>query len=338
MKRSALIIFLIFLLVSPLYGWQSKAVKKANDFISAGMADEAVHALETGIQEKPKDHEAHWMLGKLYLERGSYSSAETRFNSAVLLNSSYGSGLGNLYKNAGSKVLSIGKIKQAFLLFNKAINYDPKLKNSIIKLKTNYLNTLFLLANNQLVNKDIKGAKQTHNRILNFFPEEKTAIFQSIIKVGNELNDTDCFNVYLYASTLCDNRCPQGRDVGVRLEKIALKLEKEDLIDPNVGRYLFLASKYKDDVKKYVVTYNLGEHPFKLSGGQITDHWIRFPRGFRTHNEYFSSNPKFEIVYKSGKIVKAWENKFLQGEDNGDFKIRAIEDTFVVLKITNVSE
>lgn len=116
------IIFFIFL-ASPLHAWQSNNVKKANDFISAGMTSEAIYTLEAGIKEEPKEHEAHWMLGKLYLERGSYSSAEERFNSAVLLKSSYKLELGSVYKAAADTSLAKNKPRQAVELFDMAMRY-----------------------------------------------------------------------------------------------------------------------------------------------------------------------------------------------------------------------
>ncbi len=83
MKRFGLILIAIIFLISPAYAWQSKAIKKANDFVSAGMINEAIQALNTGIRESPKDYEAHWMLGKLYLTQGSFSFADARFASAI---------------------------------------------------------------------------------------------------------------------------------------------------------------------------------------------------------------------------------------------------------------
>lgn len=131
MKPTILTIALIFLLTTTSFAWQSKAVRKANDFIAANMISEAIQSLENGIQEEPKDHEAHWMLGKLYLERGAYSSADARFKSAVLLKPSHKSELGRVYKQTTDIALSKGEFQKVKTLHSLASNHERSISIQI---------------------------------------------------------------------------------------------------------------------------------------------------------------------------------------------------------------
>ena len=126
-------IILIFVLFLPVFclASQNKAVKMANNYITAGMTHKAIQTLEHAIQEKPMDVDANWMLGKLYLRQESYSLAETKFNIAVILKPSLKSKLGNLYKVAGSSALSKGNINHAISLFANATNFDVGLRKTI---------------------------------------------------------------------------------------------------------------------------------------------------------------------------------------------------------------
>jgi len=120
-----LVLFILIVSVVPAQCdlFTSKSVNKANDFIAAGMTKEAIQTLKNGILEDPKDHEAHWMLGKMYLEGGYYSGAEERFNSAILLKPDLKDQLGDIYKNVADLELSKGNAQQSIKLFEIALKY-----------------------------------------------------------------------------------------------------------------------------------------------------------------------------------------------------------------------
>src|SRR5205085_9996292 len=88
------ITFLVVLLVSSCSG--SKEVKRARDFIDAGMFDQAVAPLKQEIQTNPKNAEAHLLLGTAYFGNGMIALAEQELNTAMQLDN-------GLAKEAGER-------------------------------------------------------------------------------------------------------------------------------------------------------------------------------------------------------------------------------------------
>ena len=106
-------------------------VKKAKEFMQAGMYPQATELLDKKIKDKPTDAEAHFQLGICFINTGNYSGAEERFGSAVRLNSEYGYKIGGQYQKSGTENLNNGRIQRAIKLYKKAINYQPNLKKDI---------------------------------------------------------------------------------------------------------------------------------------------------------------------------------------------------------------
>lgn len=314
MKRMVMVLLITILLATPVFAWKSEAVKKAEDFISVGMISEARQTLETGILTKPKDHEAHWMLGKIYLERGSYSSAEERFKSAILLKSSYKNKLGIIYKNVADLVLLNGDIHQAFFLFDQAVRYDPLLSGSINQIKNEYKNRLYTTANYQLKRNEIRLAKQTHRTILNYFPGEETKLYQLTIKAGNEVGDSNCYEIYNYALTLCST-CPKDKFVGERLKTIANRYD----VDEPLGSK---PSKKTVSVKYYALASKFINFPH---GYDVNSLWIsswepiykeKYDEVMIIYNKILDINPIYSTIYN--RRASLWVGK-------GNYK-RALED------------
>ena len=115
--------------INTAYPWGE--VKKAKDFMSAGMYPQAIELLNKRISDKPTDAEAHYQLGICYINTGNYSGADERFGSAVRLDSEYGYKIGGEYKRVGSENLSKGRTSQALALFRKAVQYQPNLKKEV---------------------------------------------------------------------------------------------------------------------------------------------------------------------------------------------------------------
>ncbi len=119
---------LLLVLASPTSAFFGSDVKKAKEFMQAGMYPQAIELLKKRISEKPTDAEAHFQLGICYINQGQYSGADERFGSAVRLKSDYGYKIGTEYKKGADSAFSKGNLRQADSLFEKAINYDPKFK------------------------------------------------------------------------------------------------------------------------------------------------------------------------------------------------------------------
>ena len=106
-------------------------VKKAKEFMAAGMYPQAISLLEKRINDKPTDAEAHYQLGICYINSGNYGSADERFASAVKLEPDYGYQIGGEFKRAGTTALNKGQVGQAQNLFARAVKYQPALKKEV---------------------------------------------------------------------------------------------------------------------------------------------------------------------------------------------------------------
>jgi len=134
MKKKIYAIFFIITLIgvsTSVFAWRE--VKKAKEFMAAGMYPQAISLLEKRVNEKPTDVEGHYQLGICYINTGDYSDANARFSSAVKLEPDYGYKIGEEWKKAGDEALNAGRDNQASGLYAKAIKYQPNLKNGIVQ-------------------------------------------------------------------------------------------------------------------------------------------------------------------------------------------------------------
>ena len=129
MNKNIIILILCFSFC--IFGCGSSDVKKAKEFITAGMYQQAVNPLRNRIDEKPTDAEAHFLLGTCFVYLGKKRMADERFDSAIRIKADYKSNVATEYKKAGYGHLQEGKIDRSVELFNKAINYEPSMKKDI---------------------------------------------------------------------------------------------------------------------------------------------------------------------------------------------------------------
>lgn len=99
--------------------------------MQAGMFPQAIALLEQEITEKPTNVDAHFQLGVCYINQGNHNGADARFASAVRLNPDYGFKIGNEYRKVADFSLNKGKSSSLRTLYDKAINYDPRLRKDI---------------------------------------------------------------------------------------------------------------------------------------------------------------------------------------------------------------
>lgn len=69
-------------------------------------------------------------------------------------------------------------------------------------------------------------------------------------------------------------------------------------------------------------------YPFNMKKGDVTDHYIHATAGF----EIFSDNFKYELIPRSGNPIRVWAGEKMP-YNIGEFKIKAVEDTFVGIKV-----
>jgi len=114
-------------------GWFGSEMGKAKEYISANMYPQAAALLEEEINDDPGNAEAHYLLGKCYLNIGDIEKAEDRFKSAIKLKpDEYAALIGDEFMSAGMSFLKSDKYDTASALFYKAIEYRPDLKSKIV--------------------------------------------------------------------------------------------------------------------------------------------------------------------------------------------------------------
>lgn len=311
--KKLIIVALILIFVHPALAWQSNAVKKANDFLSAGMASEAIQALEDGIRETPKDHEAHWMLGELYLNSGSYTSAESRFNSAVRLKPSYKNKITNAYKKASDSALKNNDFRKVKIMHESISALDRNVSNQIE-------NEIFTQGEALLDKGNIKSAERYFDLLTSLSGSYENRI--SDLFFGNKQ--------YAAASKYSSKYNSEIHSAYIARMK-ASKSSQE------YNEWREKALKYGD-----VIDYKLykagDEVEFQLRGNTETDHFIRID-GECSYKFYSSINKQqYELVFRDGKKIKIWAGEKIPDKIHSDFKIKAIKDVAVYINIVPFSD
>ena len=113
-------------------------MKKAKEFMAAGMFPQAIELLKKRINDKPTDAEAHYTLGVCYINTGNFSQAEERFASAVRLEPDYGFKIGGDFKKVADDALKQWDLDQAERLYHQALKYNPKLADAEFQKQLGY--------------------------------------------------------------------------------------------------------------------------------------------------------------------------------------------------------
>lgn len=128
MPMSVTLVMLVIFSFS--YGLQ--VTKKAQTLILKGMYEEAIPLLESIIQDKPENGEAHYLLGRAYLYLGEEESAFESFNRAINAKKKDKKRLAYRFKELGKKYsLEYGELDLSEKLFDFTILIEPKEKRKI---------------------------------------------------------------------------------------------------------------------------------------------------------------------------------------------------------------
>lgn len=135
---SAVSVVLCLFLTNPAHAFFNSDIKKAKDFIQAGMYPQAIEQLNKRINEEPTDAEAHLSLGQCYAHQGNWGQAEQRFNSAVKLDPGMKPGVGKIYKDLAYSNLKSNNLSSAESNYSKAVGYDASLASSEFQKQLGY--------------------------------------------------------------------------------------------------------------------------------------------------------------------------------------------------------
>jgi hypothetical protein len=87
-------------------GCSKSPIDRAQEFLDAGMASQAVPLLQIEIQANPKSGRAHMMLGQAQLMLNDQAAAKESFDHALLLNPGWADRVGRAYLDGANRLLS----------------------------------------------------------------------------------------------------------------------------------------------------------------------------------------------------------------------------------------
>jgi len=332
MKNTFRIILSCFLLITILsiannaFSWGE--VKKAKEFMQAGMYPQAIELLDKKIKAKPTDAEAHFQLGVCFINTENYSGADERFGSAVRLNSDYGYKIGGQYQKIGSEKLNNGQIQSAVNLFEKAMIYQPDLKKKISKQcfeKAKFM--LKDLSQNKysgISETNIKRMEPLFAMACRYTSHFKMDSYNLIMDCGDAADNEVCASYYCYAKKFCCEGCERNIKAGKRLKSIADNFEEKNLFDPRVEEYKKLARKFIN-LPPNVKIYQRGTYTLpSLKAGEILDYWIAFPVGEIGRYSLSSDDYGYKLIYNDGDIIKDGKTVEYPKKNYPVFKILAI--------------
>ena len=238
MKNRILTSFIIlgFALVLTTYAFAWGEVKKAKEFMEAGMFPQAIELLNKSITDKPTDAEAHFQLGVCYINTGNFGSAGQRFGSAVRLNSDYGYKIGGEYKRVGDKSLNSGKYSQAKRLYQQAVKYQPNLRKEIAE--ETYSQGKGLLDKGQYNLADSRFSVAT-----SFDSSLKQQISDMYFNLGQTANDTKCVGLYRLAGKYSKSH---NKEIGERMVQLS---KASNISSAEKKKYKKEASSYLSKAK-----------------------------------------------------------------------------------------
>ncbi len=292
-------------------------IQETDKLMAAGMYDKAISILEKCINYELSGPEVYYGLGTCYLNINKFEKADRHFIAAEKLDIKYAKTVGETYKEAGIKSLTTGKVKEAAILFDKAIGYDSALRESIAE-------------------SSFQRGVKTLNKVyfdlaISLKSNYQKKIFSFIIDKANESSDKKCVNLYKLAAYYCDKTCDRIKQAGSRLVRLANSIEKKNAFDARIDKYKNIARNFVDLEPDYKI-YDTGVHPFKLSKGDLTS-WIRSKGDGEKDYEFRSNNQKYEILLRNGKVYRAWAGDALPRLIDYDIKIKAADETIIFLTI-----
>jgi len=169
-KNYKITAFILGLTLLTIYflGCGSSSMKKAKDLVEVGMYEEAIPLLEMEIQENPKNAEAHFLLGKIYLDTGEEENARLSFERAVITDANFMKKVTEEYKEYGLTLLEKGRLDQAEEIFDQAVNFNSDAREKIVEVLIQY--------GKEIAGSNIEDSNWCFKQALNYSEEDKDNI------------------------------------------------------------------------------------------------------------------------------------------------------------------
>jgi tetratricopeptide (TPR) repeat protein len=117
----------MLLALSLMTGCGSRTIKKASEYISAGMYDEAIAVLRLEIQENPTNAEAHYLLGEAFISKGDVDSGKEELSRAIGLKKGFTKKVAEMYLRVAQRHLTNKDYRMGLHCIDQAVAQDPSL-------------------------------------------------------------------------------------------------------------------------------------------------------------------------------------------------------------------
>ena len=329
LKNDSLVCRTMFLLILFLsvsanaFAWGE--VKKAKEFMASENYPQAIKLLEKRIAEEPEDAEAHFQLGMCYMKQQKYSKADEWFANTVALDSEYAHKIGDGFRSDGELALNEDQMKEALLLFKKAIHYQPNLKDGIIE-------SCF-----------IKG-ESAFDLIIELDPSQKSVVAEKYNMLSGETEDEEMKMANLKKAAEKDpdryeeEYKTRSKELGQKY--LGLAYENAGWLDRQKAAADFerLARKYIGDspvdekfatqIHDHNTDGSKNQVTFQIPAGKITPVWHKLAK--ETIWVPFVKEFNFDIYLIDGKVVPVRDEPDFPDLGGKEFKIAAPNNPSVV--------
>jgi tetratricopeptide (TPR) repeat protein len=222
---------LLFCFVFSGIGLAKNDTGKAKTAMETSARSEKFIKLKQRIKENPNDAKALFQLGACYIKAGKHAQANKFFARAKRFNPTYDNRIGQEYAKAGNKQLQDGRIRQARILFQKAISFTPGMRIDIAKGT--------FLQGKRLFDQGLYEMADERFAITNSLDDAYgTRICNMFFTLGNSLDAKKSIVLYRLASWYCSDH---NEDIGLRMLKIAKNQTSKEW-----------TAIYKEEAAKYV--------------------------------------------------------------------------------------
>jgi tetratricopeptide (TPR) repeat protein len=186
------------------YSAPEKAISEAGYYLKKAMPDLAFASLNKALETDPAAAGLYSQRGRVYLETGNYAAAISDFTSALNMGRRssgnrettegvYLDNSSDILYNRGRAFLAAGRFKDALADFNRLLREEPALFDAYL-----------LRAEAEGGTGSWDQAVLDVKRYLDFFPEDRKAVFQcgtSYYNAEDYINALRCFNTVLREDT-----------------------------------------------------------------------------------------------------------------------------------------
>lgn len=300
-------------------------IDKASDYAKIEKTSEARQLLNQAILDDPLDADVHYEAGLVYGQLGMSSDFDLGMKNACKLDNSYCSKVAEPYITKGFNYLSRGNQRSGVSSLEKAITYNPAKKQES-------LNSLLRSGKSQLEKGQMLNADIYLSALSQLDSSQNQTVSDLFYQFGLSSNIDGMLKAFRTAS-----RYSKGNNAAMGsflLEKANSNKDDERLL-ANLKKELPQYLSATEITAKFPITHidlppNEWYETKPLAKGEVSDVWIRGPRGYTTKIRMGSHDgKKYVVIMKNGEEINLKEGDRLPKRSNSYFKFKALEDNAI---------